>query len=284
MVILPHLDILDICFDSKTFLENRTVFNIIYNSKSKICFSKNYIELLEKSVKNKDAFFALISELSDTGRIKIEDSAGNINFNEEFVEIAKKAKIPLLIPLSINDLNNNIKSIPFLTVINGAKPLNKHWVIIELLSKDICNVCYQDFNSDLEINEFVKSILLIPKFIRNVVVFDREQNSEILSSIKGYNISYYTMLKSGYQNLHLRKEIKKDLQMKLGGKLKLFYTSNNRKIHERKIILEDILITFDNSRFNLNTTEPTWEILISFNSERASKWKQKCNDFIEVFN
>jgi hypothetical protein len=72
------------------------------------------------------------------------------------------------------------------------------------------------------------------------------------------------------------------LKKNLGGKLKLFYTNNKRLIHERKIIIGALIISSDNSFSNLTTKEPTWEINISFDSERATEWIKKCSDFKEL--
>lgn len=282
MVMLPYLDILEICFKLHNYSNNKKIFDVLYNSSSEVCFTKNYIELLEKSVSNKDAFQSLIRELYDNNRIKIENTSAKSNFDDEFVEIASKAKIPFLIPIVNVDLHNHINEIPFLTIAHNASPINKHWITLELLTNNVCNVSYQDFKNDAEIASFIKNIFSIPKYIRNVSVFNRDHDTTLLSSIKGLYINYFTVLNSGKSNELNRKQIKKDLQKALGGKLKLYYTSNPRQIHERKIIFEDLLVTIDNAHINLTVAEPTWEIFISYNKVKAANWRAKCIKFWEV--
>lgn len=284
MVMLPHLDIFEIALDFQKYSSNKKVFDLLYNASSEVCFSKNYIDFLEKEVSNRDAFEALIRELYDTNRIKIENTSPKKDYEQEFVEIATNAKVPLLIPIINDDKSRLINKIPFITIVQQAKPINRHWVALELLSTSFCNVSYQDFKNDEEINSFVQSVFKIPKYIRNITVFDRDQNTSLLSTLKGHHISFFTLLNSGRNNEYYRKQVKKDLQKSLGGRLKLFYTNNPRQLHERKIIFEDILITIDNSHINLTVAEPTWEIFVNYNKEKAATWKSKCNRFWEVNN
>lgn len=89
---------------------------------------------------------------------------------------------------------------------------------------------------------------------------------------------------NGKNNEYTRKETKKDLRKVLGGKLKLFYTTNKRILHERKVIFDNLVITIDNSRSNINVDEPTWEILVLRNSDKAKKWTEKIAKFTEVID
>lgn len=282
MVLLPHIDLLETCFNRNLFPKSKKVLNAIYNDDYKICFSKKYIETIENRISNRDAFQALIRELFDKNRLTIEETASNGNIDELFIEIAINSKYPLLVPISEQDNSNNAIKLPSLTVVNKASPVNRHWLILELLSSGSCNVSYIDFKNDNQILDFIKDVFSIPKFIRNITIFNRDQNPKMLPSIKGKNIEYYTYFNGSKQNEYLRRQSKKDLQKSLGGKLKLFYTSNPRKLHERKIIFEDILVTFDNSHENLTIGEPTWEIFISFDKNKSAKWREKCIDFKEV--
>ena len=284
MFILLDLDILEKCFDHKNYLNSKKIFDIVYNSSNILCFTKQYISLLENAISNRDAFEALIKELSDANRIEVENNESKDNLQDEFLEIFHKSKISLLLPVVLNDNNNLLNHVPFLIVVNKALPINKHWIGLELLSKNICSICYQEFNDDTEIPSLFQNLFTIPKYLRDIYIFDREQTPSLLNEIKSKNIKYYTFLKSGKNNEFSRKQIKHDLKKNLGGKLKLYYTSNPRKLHERKIIFEDILISIDNSRNNLTTSEPTWEINVFNDKDRVIKWKNKCKDFLEVYD
>ncbi|MCS3801432.1 hypothetical protein [Niastella sp. OAS944] len=282
MVLLPNIDVIESCVQFNNYKNNRKLFNIIYNSTTSICLSRKFIDLIEENVSNRDAFQALIKELQDENRLKIERTVPKNTLMQEFIEIAKTAKVPLLIPVTIKDVNNLIGIIPFLTIFEHATPINRHWLIIELLSKNICNVSYQNFKTDKEIIKFFKEVFSIPKYITTVSIFDREQNTVYLSSIKGKHIEFYTIQSGGKQNEHIRKQTKKQLINSLGGKVKLFYTSDPRKLHERKVIFENIILTIDNSLNNITVAEPTWELTITYDSEKAKKWKDKCCTFSEV--
>lgn len=137
---------------------------------------------------------------------------------------------------------------------------------------------------DSEIISFFENVFSIPKYITSVYIFDRDQNPKLLSKLKGKKIEFYTLLRGGKYNEHLRKEVKKELRNSLGGSLKLYFTNNPGLLHERKIIFENIILTIDNSHNNLTIAEPTWEIIIAYNKEKSDNWKVKCCKFSEVYN
>lgn len=282
MTVLLNHDILEICTDTNNFLSKKKIFDIVYNPKTLICFTENYINLIEKSITNLEGFQALLVELSDTNRITKVKTLNKKSLNDEFVEISLTSKISTLIPIIYEDSNSLVNQIPALTIFNKSIHLNKHWITLELLTNNFCNVCYLHFKKDKEISEFFNNVFRVPNFIREVYIFDREQDPKFLTFIKGKHIHYYTFFYGSYGRDFERKNTKKNLRGILGGKLKLYFTSNPRVIHERKIIFDNFIISIDNSQNNLTVLEPTWEITITFDIERANKWKEKCTQFKEV--
>ena len=260
----------------------RKIINILYNSNNKICLNKGLIEVIEKSITEKDLFRAFIKELSDSDRFINEKSNHNNSFYEQLSEIYNNSKVDFLIPISL-DTKKELEPIKNkLILINDESILNKSWIVTEIISNGSCNVSFKDFKSDNEIKLFFEYIFDIPKFIRNVSIFNREQDSTYLNNLKGNNILLYTLLFSVYRDKHIHLETLKDLKKDLGGKLKIFYTSNKRLIHERKIIMGSLIISSDNSFSNLTTKEPTWEINISYDTDKANEWMKKCVNFKEL--
>jgi hypothetical protein len=284
MVLLPHIKLLESCFQFHNYQSNKKLLNALYNSSTEVCLTKNYIELIEKEITNKDVFQSFITELSDESRLKLEKTTPKSSSDDEFLEIAQHAKIPLLLPAIVIDNKKYISIIPFLIIANEAKPINRHWIILELLSNNLCNVSYQDFKKDSEITSFFETVFSIPKYITSVYIFDRDHNTKLLSKLKGKKVEFYTLLKAGSYNEHLRKEVKKELRKNLGGSLKLYFTNNSGLLHERKIIFENIILTIDNSHNNLTIAEPTWEIIIAYDKFKSENWKLKCCKFSEVDN
>ncbi|KAA9041233.1 hypothetical protein FW778_04140 [Ginsengibacter hankyongi] len=283
MIVLPNIDILELCFNFKNISAHKKVFDIVYNGTNEICFSKKYIAFLEQSISDTALFEALITELSDTGRLRIETTTEKNNLREEFIEIATKSNISVLIPVVYDDVTNLQRKIPALLIVNKGAPVNMHWIKLELLSNHKCNVSYQQFNSNAEIETLFSNLFAIPKIITDVYVFNRQQETRFLSNVSGLAINYYTFLYRGSKmNEHELLPPKRDLKKILGNRLKLFYTGNARLIHERKIIFDELLITIDNSFENVVINEPTWEINVSYDRQKATKWKSKCANFREV--
>lgn len=281
MLIIPFFDILETCTDLSNFSQDKLIFDLIYNQKNTICFSRNYIELIETSISNKDAFQSLIVELNDQNRLLISKVKPSNSIESEFIEIASKEQIPLLFPLILKNNSDITTKINFVTILNDLKLKSRNWLIVELLTKRICNLSYLDFKNQTELLEFINVIFSVPNIIKEVCIFNREQDISFLKTLKGKHVKYYTLLnyKTSY---HEKQSLKKDLQRNISGKLKLYYTSDKRILHERKIIFEDIIVTIDNSFNNLEVKEPTWEIIITVNNNKAEEWKKKCETFHEV--
>ncbi|MBL7916181.1 MAG: hypothetical protein JNL49_14210 [Bacteroidia bacterium] len=281
MKVLPGIDLLEDSLSNRNYPNNRTIVDILYNEENRICFSKIYIEHIEKKISNRDAFEALIRELYDTSRISIECTSEKNTPDEEFIEIASKSDHSILIPIILNS-KQLFENLPSLVVINNVKPINDHWIKYKLLSSKNCNVSFQDFKTETEIASFFNSVFSISKHNNEIFIFDRETTETHLSKIKGKKIKYYTYLKGKRSQYYTLIPDKRNLKKALGGKLRLYYTCNGRKIHERKIIFDNIIVTIDNSRKNVTIQEPTWEVFISVDSKKAQDWKGKCTDFFEL--
>lgn len=274
MKVLLGQDVLHGLFGGLSSKEKLLLSNIVFNSSTKICFSKTYLNLLEKSGVNQDYFQALIKELNDENRIETEKCCGKTLCDDEFKQIVNNNQDSFFIPVVIKD-DAKFNGINSLLVLEKSKKNNLEWIKRELLAKAILNVCYKDFNNDNEIKTFFDNLFLIPKFIKEVYVFDREQTSAVLTKAHGNQIKYYTLMGGSHKYLLDRQDARRILRRELGGRLKLFYTSDPRVLHERKILIENLIITIDNSRNNLTISEPTWEITVCIDKTKANDWLQK---------
>jgi hypothetical protein len=279
MVLLADLSIFELAFSNSKSKENRTISKILFNDDVQICFNQSIIDEYEKSLEDTEYFQAFVKELYDNNRIVIEKSKPNLTLKEHFKDIAINSSISFLIPFCLDSVVEYIEEIENIVILKEAKKNNKNWIAIELLTNSLCNVSYADFKKDDDIKLFFNSIFKLPKFVKEIKIFNRDQHCNYLENIKGHNINYYTKLPAGNVNLHFRNETKKEMQKALGNKLKLSYTNNPRVIHERKIIFDSLIITLDNALENITVTEPTWEIYLNYDKQKAQTWLNKCSAF-----
>lgn len=265
--------------------KKKQLFNIFYNPNVSFLFPKTYLDSLEKNIQNKELFQSFITELFDSNRLVAESSKmpkDNLDVSQEFLHYLQTNKETFFFALSSKENPNFVgfeSTIVFVN--NGIKP-NKNWLILELLSNSFINLSYQDFKSDKEITTLFKELLSVPVVVKSVTLFDRDpagNDLSLLKELKGKNIEYYTLFRDGRRAIHELKDKHRKLKSLLGGKLKLFWTRNSEDIHERKIIIDGLLITVDNSFGNLSISDPTWELTVVFSREKAKKWKEKCNRF-----
>jgi hypothetical protein len=282
MVLLADLSIFELAFSNSKSKENRTINKILFNENVQICFNQSIIDEFEKIIEETEYFQAFVKELYDNDRIVIEKSKPNLNSKEQFKDIAINSSISFLIPVCLDSVEEYIKEIENIVVLKEAKKINKNWIAIELLTNSLCNVSYADFKKDDDIKLFFNSLFKLPKFVKEIKIFNRDQHCNYLDNIKGQNIEYYTKLPAGNLNLHYRNQTKKEMQKALGNKLKLLYTNNPRVIHERKIIFDSLIVTLDNALENISVSEPTWEIYINYDKHKAQTWLTKCGAFRHV--
>lgn len=282
MVLLADLSIFELAFSNTKSKENRTINKILFNNDVQICLNQSIIDEFEKVLEETEYFQAYVKELYDTDRLVIEKSNPNLSLKEQFKDIAINSNISFLIPICLESVEEFINEIENIVILKESKKINKNWIAIELLTNSLCNVSFADFKKDEDIKLFFKSLFELPKFIKEIKIFNRDQQYNYLENIKGQNIEYYTKMRAGNMDLHYRNETKREMQKALGNKLKLLYTNNPRVIHERKIIFDNLIITLDNALENITVEEPTWEIYINYDKHKAQTWLAKCGAFRPV--
>lgn len=283
IAILPNIDLINLSFSNKTFSDKKKGLDILYNIESKICFTRKYIDLLEAKVENPDAYKALVTELYDSGRVHIETLPAKNSIEEEFISIENSSNLDVLIPVansSIPDIKTKLKT--YLVELNNIQEKSREWIALQLATKGTCILSHLDFSSNKEIESFFSETYLIPRNHNQIFIFDRDRTAKYREALKNKNIRYYTIHLKGRFYAH---ELKPDLLMlkkDLGNKLQLFYTNKRDLLHERKVIIDNLLITADNSMINLLKNSPTWEISITYCPLKSNNWKRKCDLFTRI--
>jgi hypothetical protein len=281
LLVLPYPDVFQHCFENTHSPDGRIAMKIIYNPNNKILLSREYLDFLEEVFDNKDFFQGLIKELFDSGRIESKSTGQKLgDIDKEFVALSNLPGISLLIPIAFMQKSTIENQVSFICIKEKVIKPNSHWIKMEILMDTKCIVSHLDFKGNPDIQKYIGDIFSLPRFIKAVSIFDREQNSSCKIFFKHRNIKYFTLFRN--VQLYEKRSILNDLQKDLGRKLELWATKNGKLIHERKIIFENLILTCDNSFCNITCDEPTWEITFYYSPIVAKEWENKCGHFIQV--
>lgn len=286
MTILPEIEFYCKAFKNSSSIEKIKPLNILLNTNNNICFNKNLIDLIENEIEDKNLFQSIVKDLFDNNRVLSDESSKDLSYNEQLEELYNKINIEYLIPLILDESSKlNEKGIFNNVVnINDDTKFKKDLIVTSILLNKTINYCYNDFKTNIQINSFFEEIFKIPKVIKNVYVFNREQDVKYLEPLKSKNIEYYTLMTKMKTEKYIHLSTLRDMRRSLGGRLKIFSTNNYRIIHERKIIIDGFIINSDNSFQNLTVDEPTWEISLTFCSIKQNAWLNKRKKFIQLTN
>ncbi|MDV6170012.1 hypothetical protein R1T16_16355 [Flavobacterium sp. DG1-102-2] len=283
MTTLLHSDTIKQGFNLKDVRVVKPILDLMYST-SQMEFSTKYIDMITSSIGDDlvDHFRNYIVELYVENRITITNLEEHKDeVDDEFINLAINSPETMTIPVTATDTKNLKSSVPNILVLDRISPINIEWIKYELLTKNRFVVSCHNFTCNTEIKSFVESIFKLPRIIREVSIFDRERYNVFFSIFKNKHIHYYTRLdrKTTIPDLH---DSQKELRKQLGGKLKLYYSRDSKLIHERKVLFEGLLVTFDNSHVNTNISEPTWEISVLYDPSLLLKWKAKCTKFFPL--
>jgi len=274
----------------KTELDNiRTA--IIEKSNNRLVISKNYVTFLEQLFKDSDIvgdiFTSFITELIDEMATKLLNVSVNLkskNIDEEFKGIHSAYAGSFIVPIAEKNPSTTI-NFP-IGILDLALPIHKN--LLKLLAAyHSYTFRYNDFNTDIDILSFFNEIYSLFRKIDSVIFFDRYCNIEYhnyFNELKGKNIDiqYYT---SGVAlNESMIRERKEKIKGYFGKhKTTLYITKSKDKIHERKIIINKVLIIETDDDFaEIKRARLTWKVDINYSSDIVTSLLAKCDDFTRI--
>ncbi|MBB2950173.1 hypothetical protein [Sphingobacterium sp. JUb56] len=278
MNIISDLNTFKSAFKLKVNKDSHEDLAIFLQENNTHIISREYVDIIEKEVENTDLWETILKELMDEGRLKSLKSTSN-NANEICVEMYNTFKQSPCVLLTKD--NKSIDSMGY-NNIDLKKEENK--VIKKVLKDSTCIVTVHDFDNDEKIKDFFKKIFSLQTLNTDIFIFNREFDLRFLNHFKDAKVHYYTLLKNKHYD---QSDLKSDSKNKrtyeiIGGRMRCYYTFNRKIIHERKVIIGNLIISPDNAFINLNINDPTWQITISNNPRISSKWKEKCNSFLRL--
>lgn len=283
MIILPHPNIWVeyIKFKGKiTPSRNfRRIFNILHNEENifayKYSWNEFYEEILERSEDDEndfvDVFNNIIVELNYNDKL-IKEDFETIKTNHDFencFDVSSQIQF-LLLASSTNPYQ--IRDLKGVLILDKLDKPNKHWIYYSILISNQSqhqSVDYRDFNSDQEIQEFIKCILNLKNPInpRVYIQSDYLNYGTLFGLIVGKRITYCS---SKYNNGINSKEAdqlnteKNSVQTYFGNNSQYWVSSDKKVLHPRAVFFNNIIITLNHDFPQISNRNSNWQITFHY--------------------
>lgn len=243
----------------------------VESPKNKMKISSKYLDILESYFSNecitqKDFFQKFITSLSDEGRIigfksNLDSDEEEDLLEEMMIHEYKDFTFLLTKELEIEKFKTNQ------SIISRVNKPNLDWLILALSSCSVIQLDYSDFNKSSNLEDifmFCSNFPLRGKVLHIIDSYFNLNGSSQLKAFKhkGHKIKCYTssFLKVDSDKSILRNSIKSYF----GNKTSVLFSSDKSILHERKLLLEDLVIdsTHDFSEINLRNKNWTLYFII----------------------
>lgn len=280
MYILPELAFYAKAFNDFTYF-NKKHLDIVFNTNNNFIINRNIINNIEESIdpENRDYFASFLKEIYDNNRFEKCESLDVNNYKNSCLNYFNSSNKEFLIPIKNSD-DSEFNKTEFCNLLNMNSSDEYDNILRALLMNSYLQVSYQDFDSNEKIENFIKNIFSIPKFINEVHCFNRDLSTRFIEKLNGQKINYFALIKQPIRNyIDEYRQTTNDIKRTISGRFKLYTISNRTLIHERKIFINNLCINFDNAFENILIEEPTWEISITYSKNKFKNWKEKIIEF-----
>lgn len=256
--------------------------NIFENSSNTIVICKEFVNYIEKEIDEshelRDQCNVLIKSLIDNEN----NESLSINLTKEltdqgdlFEELIKKAEVANL-TLGIAEDSENVRGIKKILNLANLKIGTKNYVFSKLLTNEVCQIRHINFDQKEDLIPLLNHVYDLYCEYSDITIIDRQSNlnhtiyDHLIS--KSIKFKYYT-LKASLADARVIKE-----KLKI---YELYSTNDNNLIHERCLIIKDIIITMDEDPFNILHRD-TWTITIEHCKLSTIKIHAKCKGFTKT--
>lgn len=274
------------------YLESRSKFhkshseklrqNIIESTLNKFVFNIDYINCLEQKIDEnhplRDDCNLFIKMLIDDDKIGLNADI-NLNTNDSEIIFEKLSKLYFQdeILIGISEEHENINDESIILNVKNVSSVNKNYIYSKLLTNEVCQIRHTDIENNSDIIPLLNCTYQLHKEFEEVVIIDRQTNlNHNLYNLlieKGVKFKYYTLNANLTDALIIKNKLKK---------YHIFNTNNTNLIHERIVIIKNLIITLDEDPFNIEHRN-TWLITIQLCSNSTNKiLSEKCDKFIST--
>lgn len=270
-------ELLETYFSSrKEFRKNTFEYNlisIIENPNNKIVLTKKYLQFL-------DDIYCPDSDLYDDyskfmtfiidEKCEIIESNNTETLDDEFSYIANKC-CSTIISILKTEKNLNINNY---LCLEKAEICPKSKVYLSLLKDRTAIVNYCDFINNVELDNFFREIFSLPRGVSSTIVIERYANINHtyfdFFAEKNILVKYYKYKATLADSSSLKRKF---------NRLELYNTTNVELVHERLILLGNLILNIDEDPMNLDVARKTWTISLTYSTEKTQNLKRKCSEF-----
>ena len=254
--------------------------NIFESDLNKLVFNIDFINTIEELIYQehelKDECNLFLKNLIDNEGIVSVNTGKKLETNNADLIFEELCKFSLNneILIGISESKEKIDSFDNVLNINNISPDNKNHILSKLIINEVCQIRHTDLIQKADIINLLNHAYSIYNKIENVIIIDRQcnLNHNLYDFLidKSINFKYYTLKISTLDANSIKRKFTN---------YEIFNTNNNDLIHERVLILNNIIITMDEDPFNI-VHRDTWIITIEYSEKTSRKiLAEKCSLF-----
>ena len=220
--------------------------NIFETKNNLIVFNVDFVNAIEEII---DVDHEL-RDVSNQFIKKIIDNIGEISLKAEvksdttrsdliFAQLCKTKTYDDIV-IGLSEDKDGIDGFDKVLNLSNVYRGNKNYIFSKLLTNEVCLVRHSDYNSRQDIISTFETIFKIYDKLEIVNIIDRYVN--LNHNLYNYliqaspQINYFTLRADGSSNISLKRKFQK---------YQIYNTNNPDHIHERSIIITDLIVTID---------------------------------------
>ncbi|TDQ06239.1 hypothetical protein [Pedobacter metabolipauper] len=260
------------------------LFALINNHNNRFVICKILIEHLEK--RNEGSSYAqvfllpFLTNIINNQSINIKPQASS---GEDLTEDLKngyklnssitKKDIFLVVALKADTTSTENNYI----ILDEVNKPNKNWIFLKLAGShpNSISLRWYDFNSNNLVIKTFKEILSVISSGSQVDIFDKQVNLDhaFFDAFNQNNLVHYYTLFGAYRG-------NSDSLYSKFKRVKIFTTGNRNHIHERRILVNNLIIEVDDDFWNLQPQRNTWKIDVTYCPHVSNKINEKKGSFV----
>jgi len=233
---------------------HRILTNILQNENHVFIINQELIKYFEENVQSSylDSWKTLFTYLSDTNQF-ISSQTNTLDSESIFLENLKKYDFSIILANNVSPSLHKDRCELQSTHVSDT-------LFLELLQFSQMSFRYSNFGNDDEIDNLFEKVLHCSKSAQKIIIIARYgiSNCKLIQCLKSKhnNKEYWTTKKKNFPSIEPTNDISY-LRTHLGQNLQ-FLCGHPSDIHERKIIIGNLILEMDEDFDKINTSYKTW--------------------------